>query len=280
MKQKIEYSNLLSRILLISWFERQFAIPELPPKLFEGFLKWYEDHILKVDIRDIRLNRPIFVIALPRSGSSILQDILCTHPDIAYITNTMHLFRTCFCAAEYFRKRFNLNSRGERYLRDSIEVDSGSPSEGIAFWGEWLKDDPYSLNYVERKIEDFSSLELENIYTSICKIIWCFEGKASRFFTKNPALLPRFSSLKICFLTLNSYTWCVTLEPVQILSSNCIILMQTSLLKLEPKRAIRYIIIRFSFLILACQSYLNIFKNMVLITFKLQQVSGTTAFPL
>ena len=199
MKQKIEYSNLLSRILLISWFERQFAIPELPPKLFEGFLKWYEDHILKVDIRDIRLNRPIFVIALPRSGSSILQDILCTHPDIAYVTNTMHLFRTCFCAAEYFRKRFNLNSRGERYLRDSIEVDSGSPSEGIAFWGEWLKDDPYSLNYVERKIEDFSSLELENIYTSICKIIWCFEGKASRFFTKNPALLPRILLLKDIF---------------------------------------------------------------------------------
>ncbi|MBC2694297.1 MAG: sulfotransferase [Desulfobacteraceae bacterium] len=199
MKQKVEYSNLLSRVLLRSCFERQFVIPELPPKPLEGFLKWYEDHILNVDIRDIHLYRPIFVIALPRSGSSMLQDILCTHPDIAYITNTMHLFRTCFCAAEYFRKQFNLNARGERYLQDSIEVDSGSPSEGIAFWGEWLKDDPYSLNYVEHKIEAFSSLELENIYTSICKIIWCFEGKPSRFFTKNPALLPRILLLKDMF---------------------------------------------------------------------------------
>jgi hypothetical protein len=181
-------------------FENQFALPQDQPKLIERLLQWYENNILYTkDVSDIRIDRPIFVIALPRSGSSMLQDILCTHQDIAYITNTMHLFRTCFCAAEYFRKRFNLNASGERYLRDSIEVDSGSPSEGIAFWGEWLKDDPHLLDYVDRKIDDFTSLELEYIYMSIRKIIRCFEGKSSRFFSKNPALLPHISLLKDMF---------------------------------------------------------------------------------
>lgn len=201
MRNKPQYANLFSRLILKDGFENQFALTQYPIGLIERFLKWYENNILsKIDVSDIRIDRPIFVIALHRSGSSMLQDILCTHHNIVYITNTMNQFQTCFCAAEFLRKRFKLNVRGERYLKDSVKVDTGSPSEGIAFWVEWLKYDPYLIDYVNRKIEDFTFQEIENIYRSIRKIIWCFEEhKFSRYFCKNPALLPHISLLKDIF---------------------------------------------------------------------------------
>ncbi len=199
MKSSVEYSNLLSRILLKSSFERQFVIPAHPPKLLERFLIWYERHMMNVDINHTGVDRPIFMIALPRAGASMVQNILCTHPNIAYITNTMHQFRSCFCAAERLRKRFNLNVKGERYLGDSVVVDANTPADGVAFWSQWLKADPYSLVYTERRIEDFSPEEIEKIFQTIRKMIWCFDDPASRFFTKNPGLLPRILLLKDIF---------------------------------------------------------------------------------
>ncbi len=198
-KGTVEYANLLSRILLKRWFDRQFIIPGLPPKTLERFLRWYEDKILKIDTNDICIDRPIFMIALPRAGTSMLQNIVCTHPNISYITNTMHLFRTCFCAAEHWRKRLKLDAKGERYLGDSLVVDAETPADAVAVWSQWLKEDPYSLSYEERRIGDFSRQEIENIHQTIRKMIWCFGGQATRFFTKNPALLPRILLLKDIF---------------------------------------------------------------------------------
>ena len=199
MKREIEYHNFLSKLLLKRTFKNQFAIPEGMPRSWERLLKWFEKKILSVDISGISVDRPIFLIGLPRCGSTMLQDILCTHPELAYITNAMHQYRNWFCAAEYFRKRFNIDAKGERYLRDSVTVSTGSPSEGLVFWGEWFRDDPHSLDYIERKIGDFTPRELQDIDAFIRKVIWCFEGRASRFFSKNPGLLPRLPLLKDLF---------------------------------------------------------------------------------
>ena len=190
MERKVEYANLLSRILLRSSFDRQFVIPP-PPKILEPFLIWCESNILGVDLHDIEIDRPTFMIALPRAGASIIQNVVCAHPKIAYVTNTIHQFRRCFCAAEHLRKKLNLNVKGERYLGDSAEVDAETPADGVAFWSAWLKEDPYSLDYVERNYDDFSRDQIESMYETIRKMIWCFGGRASRFFSKNPGLIPR-----------------------------------------------------------------------------------------
>ena len=199
MVVKAKFPNFWSRIFLRPMFERQFGVPGPPPKPLEIFLKWYERNILKVDISHIQLYRPIFLIGLPRSGTTMLQDIICTHPNIAYITNTMHQFRSCFCAAEHFRKRLKLNVKGERYVRDSVEVDAGSPADAVAFWGEWLHEDPCSLDYMERRIEQFSADEIRQIRQTIRKVIWCFGRTANRFFSKNLVVLPNILLIKDIF---------------------------------------------------------------------------------
>ncbi len=129
----------------------------------------------------------------------MLQDILCMHPDLAYINNTMDMYKRSFCAAEDIRKKLNLNFNMERFLKDSVEVKIDSPNEGYTFWQKWFKEDPCSLDYTERTISDFSAKDLEQIKQSIRKIIWCYKGQNKRFFCKNPALLPYLPLLQDIF---------------------------------------------------------------------------------
>jgi len=194
----VKYANWQSRLLLSGHFQRQFIVPEDPPKLQEAFLTFIERYLMRIDLTGIDIRRPIFVLGLPRSGTTMLQDICCTHPEVAYITNAMHQYPRCVCAVETMRKLLRLNARGERYLRDSIEVEAGSPNEGLKFWGYWFGWDPHNLHYVPRDPESFTQKEIDDIYYHLKRIIWC-HGRDRRFFTKNPALIPDIAILRRLF---------------------------------------------------------------------------------
>ncbi|NOX55823.1 MAG: sulfotransferase [Planctomycetes bacterium] len=193
------YRNFLSWLLLKRGFERQFIVPPSPPAWAERFLSWYERRVMTIDLAGITIDRPIFLIGIHRSGTTVLQDLMCLHPHVAFINNSMPTFRHCFCAAERLRKRLRLHVRGERVLHDGVEVATDSPNEGVVFWQEWLKEDPHDLTCVRRRIEDFTPAEIEKIYTAIKKVLWCYDGKANRFFCKNPRLLPHLLLLKDLF---------------------------------------------------------------------------------
>lgn len=182
-----------------SLFENQWVIPDSPPRFAESFLKWYENNRLTVDITNISIDRPIFLISLPRCGSSMLQDIICGHPDVAYITNMMDTFRNCLCAAEHFRQKLGFNVRGERFLKDSVEVDGGSPADPVGTWAAWFQQDPFNVEHQELTLESFSVEDIDRVKDSIRKVIWCFDGKANRFECKTPALLPHALLLKEMF---------------------------------------------------------------------------------
>src|SRR5262249_49771201 len=143
--------------------------------------------------------RPIFLIGLPRSGTTILQDTLCAHPDVAFITNSMHQYVRCFCAAEDLRKRLRLDFRGERYLKDGVEVRPGTANEGHAFLAQWRRVDPYSLAYVEFRIEDFSPEDLATLRENIRKMIWCFGAGARRFLNKSSNHLVHLALVRTLF---------------------------------------------------------------------------------
>ncbi len=195
---EIHYANLLSRLLLRRAFERQFIVPPKPPAWAERLLDWYQRR-LPIDLSSIHIDRPIFLIGIHRSGTTILQDLLCLHPQVGYINNAMPTFPRAFCAAEHLRKRLGLNVSGERVLRDGIEVSLDSPNEGVVFWQQWLKEDPVDLTYRPRRRSDFSPEEISELYVGVKKVLWCYEGKASRFFCKNPRLLPYLELLAELF---------------------------------------------------------------------------------
>lgn len=198
-KGSVRFDNLWSRLFLKGSFEKQLGTPAPPPRPLMALLKFCERRFLKINLEEIPLRKPIFLIGLHRSGTTMLQDLLCAHPELGYITNAMSAFQDCFCAAEFYRKKLKLNVSGERFLGDGIKVESDSPNEGVPFWRDWLKEDLHSLEYQPKNINDFSEVEIENIHESIKKILWCFDGRPSRFFSKNPRVLPYLDLLKDLF---------------------------------------------------------------------------------
>ena len=192
----ITFPNLRSRLLVGRMFRRQYILPEPPPRWMSMCLKWYERAALDIDLTDVHVDRPVFVIGLPRSGTSLLQEILCAHPMAAYVTNAMNSCRESMCGIEHLRKRFELNARGERYLKDSVEVEAGSPADAVAFWGELLHEDPGSLEYVERTAADYSRADRARIGDAVRRVLWCFGGAGRRLVTKSPGLLVHIGLLR------------------------------------------------------------------------------------
>lgn len=197
--QQATYPNLRSRWLLKGMFERQYSFPEDPPWLFERIARFVERWMLSIDLSEISVDRPVFLLGLPRSGTTMVQDLCCTHPELAYITNAMHQFPNCFCGIEKLRKWFHLDVSGERYLGDSVPVSVGSPNEGLLFWAKWFDWNACSPEYHPRQPEEYSPQEIEDIRTLIRRIIWCFGKPWRRFFSKNPAAVTDLDRLSHFF---------------------------------------------------------------------------------
>lgn len=199
MKAQVEYPNLLSRIVLADSVDAQFPFPLRPrPKLETWFLRWYERHRLRVDTRHIAIDRPIFLVGLPRTGTTMLQDILCSHPQVAYLTNLMPSYPDCFCAAHVLCKRFHINFKADRFLGDSVEIELNSANEGLNIL-KGFEDDFYSLKYRELRVSDFAPELVEEWREGIKRVLWCFGGASPRFFNKNPEFTVHIRFLKELF---------------------------------------------------------------------------------
>lgn len=199
MKTQVEYPNFLSRLVLAGSVDRQFPFPLWPrPRTETWLLGWYERHILRVDTSGITIDRPIFLVGLPRSGTTMLQDILCSHPEIGYLTNLMSVYPDCFCAAHDICKRLNINFKTDRFLGDSVEVDLHSANEGLAVL-KGFEDDFYTLEPRELRLRDLSPDQVDEWRQTIKRILWCFCGTANRFFNKNPEFVMHIRFLRELF---------------------------------------------------------------------------------
>jgi len=190
MVKNAKFANLWSRILARGVVRNQFPVPRVEPRIFHAMLKWYEKLFLNIDLRNIRIQRPIFLIGMHRSGTTMLQDILCSLPEVGYFTNFMQISPNRICASEHFRKRFKLDATTERYLKDGIEVSGGSPNEGVQFWEKWVGEKVHSFEHSKRDKKSMTPEQLAEIDTQLRRCLWTFPAGTNRFFSKNPRLVP------------------------------------------------------------------------------------------
>jgi len=198
----MKFNNLASRLLLQRFWRKQHLIPPDPPKSWMVLLRLLGRSVLHADVSGIEIKAPIFIIGTPRCGSTMLHEVLSCHERTAYITNTMDLFRDpeVFYAVEWLRKKLNLNVKGERYLGDSIQVDASSPSEGMRFWGQFLRRDPFDLEWPRRSLSDFSTEEIAAAKHYLKHVLFCFrERGADRFLNKSPALVTEIELIQAIF---------------------------------------------------------------------------------
>ncbi len=151
---------------------------------------------MNVDLESVEVDRPVFILSLPRSGSSMLQDLMCANPAFAYTTNFMDICRhSSVCAAEVMRKRFGFNIRGERFLKDSVAVDGGSPADPVATWLDVFDEDAFHIR--ERPVCEGPAAQRAR--QRVREVLWTFGQPRRRFFCKTPMLLPYAGALQTIF---------------------------------------------------------------------------------
>jgi hypothetical protein len=200
---KTEFPNLISRILLQDAFQNQFLAPIPAPKPLAWTLKAIERLFLRPDLSGIRIDRPIFLIGLPRSGTTMLQDLLAAHERVAYLTNSMHQFPESLYGIEWLRRKLGLNVKGERYLGDSIEVESGSAAEPALLWSDWAGRDYHSLIWPTLRGSDMPVERVARMHRQIKTILYAFQrlsgAEGHRIFFKYPGFSTEVTLLQDLF---------------------------------------------------------------------------------
>jgi len=146
----------------------------------------------------ITIDRPIFLVGLPRSGTTMLQDILCSHPEVGYLTNLMAVYPDAFCAAHVICKRLHIDFKADRFLGDSVEIELSSANEGLTFL-KGFEEDLYSLKHRQLTLRDIPHQLVDEWRQAIKRILWCFSGGTRRFFNKNPELLTHIRFIRELF---------------------------------------------------------------------------------
>jgi hypothetical protein len=185
---KTQYPNVLSKVLLSGGFSSQFAFP-IVSNAFAARAFGLVERLLPQPQDMPGVTAPIFVIGLPRTGSTWLQTLLCSHPDLGYFTQWMHHFRSCIRGACAVSDFLRLDAWGERFIGDSVVNSLHGASEGLAFWGEWFAQDPACLLYDEFRKEDLDEATIGEIRSTISTALAQFPGQR-RFFCKNPGFIP------------------------------------------------------------------------------------------
>ena len=199
MTGQVEYANWWSKLLFQKSYEKQFVIPIPNPRGLVAFMEFLERKYFTPDLASLRIDRPVFIVGLPRSGTTVLYNLLCAHERAAYVTTAVNSFPTAICTMEWARKKFALNIRGERFLQDSIDADFSSPSEPAMFWGKWIGRDTDSLFWPEKRLADFSNAKREEIYNDIKRMIHSFGGNGQRFIMKYPVIQSELRMLQDLF---------------------------------------------------------------------------------
>lgn len=188
MQNQTQYANWWSKLLFKKKFENQFFIPLPVSKIESWIMTQIEKKKFNQLLNDVAIEKPIFIVGLPRSGTTLIYNLLCAHEQAAFVTNSMNSFPEALCTIEWLRKKLKFNIRGERFLADSIDVDFGSPSEPLTFWGRWMGRDAKSLYWPEQTVQDLGPTQVNLIYHDIRKIISTFGEGQKRLVIKYPIM--------------------------------------------------------------------------------------------
>src|SRR3972149_8906858 len=112
---------------------------------------------------------PVFIIGIPRSGTTLLYQLITDCFDVAYLSNMTAKYYELPCILSYFLS-YTRGCTPHRIYRSSYGEITGwrAPSQGWLFWARWF---PSEQNYVGMgEIPDTSIREIRNSISIIEKI--------------------------------------------------------------------------------------------------------------
>ena len=112
---------------------------------------------------------PIFIVGSPRSGTTVLYQLLCKHFNVKYIPNFISMcYRFPIVAARFYRDIFKNES--EVLLSSSFGITErlSGPSEFAEFWYRWFPRNPQSITEIE--LSDNKIHEMQNEIAGLSKL--------------------------------------------------------------------------------------------------------------
>lgn len=91
----------------------------------------------------MEIYKPIFIVGVPRSGTTLLHDLMALHPDLAFFSqlDLKEMLSQQFMEFQYFRRRI-YEIRRWPFSRDGFEVRITTsfemPHEFGLFWNKWI----------------------------------------------------------------------------------------------------------------------------------------------
>lgn len=196
---QVEYANWWSKVFCNDAFDRQFFIPVPPPAGVRLALEAVERVLYPPSrMAHLQVEKPVFIIGMPRSGTTMLYNLLCTHEQAAYITNCMNVYPRAMNTIDRLRQALRLNIRGERYLKDSVITDFGGPSELVTLWGRWTGRDGQEWDCEGHPVVPTEAMRAM-AHEDLRRVLFAFGPQARRIFMKNPIIQTDLLPLQALF---------------------------------------------------------------------------------
>jgi len=133
---------------------------------------------------------PCFVIGPPRSGTTLLYELLVTRFRFAYVSNLAHRLYRVPVAASWLGRTWTMRWRGRFESRYGHIEGMGAPNEGGRLWSRWMPGmDPMGPDQVAR-------LPASDIRATVAGLEKCFGGP---FLNKNVVFSVRMRLLDAIF---------------------------------------------------------------------------------
>ena len=195
----VVYANFWSKLFFAHAFRNQFAVPLPQPAWVDWLMERIESASIPAGLDAIPIRAPIFVVGLPRSGTTLLHYLLAAHDDATGFTNIMNSFPNALLAIDRIQRALRLNIRGDRHLRDSVEVNFTSPSEPIMPWQAWTGQDMYDLTFRRLARRDLGEAAVARIHRDVRKVLHASRLENPRFVCKYPYFATQMPVLREIF---------------------------------------------------------------------------------
>jgi hypothetical protein len=189
----------------------KFALSVLIAGILDIFAL-YEKLAWKRRIEAVRMDKPpVFIVGFWRSGTTLLHNLLCCDPDIAYTTTFQNVFPKITLSQSWWLRPLTNFFLPEKRPLDEVHMDMSNPQEeefGM------VNMNPYSLynfflfpadfnRIVENEMspDDLTDEELKTWQKTYREVIAkaMLNTGGTRFISKNPCNIPRISMLKEMF---------------------------------------------------------------------------------
>jgi len=139
-------------------------------RLAKPTVSWAIKKIEKIMTRDLSIaSGPVFIIGSPRTGTTVLRQLISTAIDSSYFTNTtnklFHIFHiplpitSAILTNTIFRTKVNITENKSNY---GGTPGRGAPCEGELIWGYW-----FGSQQEEVKFDNISEKQRLAMYTAV-----------------------------------------------------------------------------------------------------------------